>query len=254
MRQALVPYTLAVYTAFDALQLAAAHSLESHASIITTITTTTSTTSTITVYADQSTERPTSKTSSSSASSLPIAAFAAPSMAYTASLDDAVLNSTNLYRANYGADALTWNATLAAFAQTHAEKCIWQHSVGLPSPLPQLSLPRGNYRKKLICRVFKGRTVRREPRGRLRDARGLDRRVGARRARVRLVASALLRAHRTFHAVGVAGHDASRVRGGAVRWRGGGCCQGLVSGVRVQSRGERGRGVCGRGDAGGEER
>ncbi|KAK4553037.1 hypothetical protein LTR86_009961 [Recurvomyces mirabilis] len=42
----------------------------------------------------------------------------------------AVLNSTNYYRAQHQAGALSWNDTLAKFAQDTASKCIWQHSGG----------------------------------------------------------------------------------------------------------------------------
>jgi uncharacterized protein YkwD len=41
----------------------------------------------------------------------------------------AVLNSTNYWRAQHQAKPLTWNDKLAEFAQNHAQKCIWEHSV-----------------------------------------------------------------------------------------------------------------------------
>ena len=40
-----------------------------------------------------------------------------------------VLNSTNYFRAQHGASPLTWNTTLATYAQDYAQKCQWQHSV-----------------------------------------------------------------------------------------------------------------------------
>lgn len=45
---------------------------------------------------------------------------------------DAVLNSTNLYRAQHEASALRWNQTLASYAQDHAESCEFKHTVGIP--------------------------------------------------------------------------------------------------------------------------
>ncbi|KAK3629323.1 hypothetical protein LTR56_018098 [Elasticomyces elasticus] len=42
----------------------------------------------------------------------------------------AILNSTNYYRAQHQADALTWDDALASYAQDYAEKCAWQHSDG----------------------------------------------------------------------------------------------------------------------------
>lgn len=44
---------------------------------------------------------------------------------------DAVLNSTNLYRRAYQAEPLTWDDTLASYAQDYAENCVWEHSVSL---------------------------------------------------------------------------------------------------------------------------
>lgn len=53
-----------------------------------------------------------------------------------------ILNSTNFYRAQHNATALTWNQSLATYAATYAEKCLWKHSVPLPFPhLSLLSLP-----------------------------------------------------------------------------------------------------------------
>ena len=44
---------------------------------------------------------------------------------------DAVLNSTNFYRKAYQAQPVTWNDTLAQYAQNYAENCEWEHSVSL---------------------------------------------------------------------------------------------------------------------------
>ena len=43
---------------------------------------------------------------------------------------DAVLNSTNLYRAQHEANALKWDDSLASYAQDHADDCKFAHSVG----------------------------------------------------------------------------------------------------------------------------
>ncbi|TKA72425.1 hypothetical protein B0A55_05407 [Friedmanniomyces simplex] len=59
------------------------------------------------------------------------AAVATGTIAYTGNaLQAAVLNSTNYYRAQHQANALTWDDALANYAQDYAGKCIWQHSNG----------------------------------------------------------------------------------------------------------------------------
>lgn len=40
-----------------------------------------------------------------------------------------VLNSTNIYRKQHNASDLTWNTSLATYAATYAERCLWEHSV-----------------------------------------------------------------------------------------------------------------------------
>ena len=40
-----------------------------------------------------------------------------------------VLNSTNYFRAHYEAKPLSWDPTLAQYAQRYTEGCIWEHSV-----------------------------------------------------------------------------------------------------------------------------
>ncbi|ODO10172.1 hypothetical protein I350_02401 [Cryptococcus amylolentus CBS 6273] len=40
------------------------------------------------------------------------------------------LTMHNNYRAQHGAKALTWNSTLASYAQTYANKCVFKHSGG----------------------------------------------------------------------------------------------------------------------------
>lgn len=41
-----------------------------------------------------------------------------------------ILNSTNTYRAQHNASALEWNTTLASYAYSLAQKCIFAHSGG----------------------------------------------------------------------------------------------------------------------------
>ncbi|KAK6431696.1 hypothetical protein LTR95_012143 [Oleoguttula sp. CCFEE 5521] len=43
---------------------------------------------------------------------------------------DAVLNSTNYFRAQHLANPVTWSDKLAEYAGTHAEKCVFEHSGG----------------------------------------------------------------------------------------------------------------------------
>ena len=45
---------------------------------------------------------------------------------------DAVLNSTNQYRAQHEASALKWNQTLASYAQDHADSCEFKQTVSYP--------------------------------------------------------------------------------------------------------------------------
>jgi len=44
------------------------------------------------------------------------------------SLATAVLNSTNVYRAQHNVPSVSWNSTLADFAQTYAQACSFEHS------------------------------------------------------------------------------------------------------------------------------
>ncbi|EME79984.1 uncharacterized protein MYCFIDRAFT_18029, partial [Pseudocercospora fijiensis CIRAD86] len=48
----------------------------------------------------------------------------------SSSFQNEVLNSTNWYRAQHEAAPLTWNSTLASYAQDYAKNCIWKHSGG----------------------------------------------------------------------------------------------------------------------------
>ncbi|EXJ96443.1 hypothetical protein A1O1_01569 [Capronia coronata CBS 617.96] len=51
---------------------------------------------------------------------------------YNNSLDfrTSVLNSTNFYRYEHNASYIYWNETLARYAQSYSEKCVWEHSHG----------------------------------------------------------------------------------------------------------------------------
>jgi uncharacterized protein YkwD len=61
-------------------------------------------------------------------------------MSYTGgAFQAAVLNSTNYYRSQHQAQALSWDENLASYAQDYAEKCQWQHSVGADVIPPQRS-------------------------------------------------------------------------------------------------------------------
>ncbi|EME39192.1 hypothetical protein DOTSEDRAFT_138776 [Dothistroma septosporum NZE10] len=51
-------------------------------------------------------------------------------MATPGSLDAVVLNSTNWWREKFEAHPLTWNVSMADYAQKYAKNCIWKHSGG----------------------------------------------------------------------------------------------------------------------------
>ncbi|MDI1493312.1 MAG: hypothetical protein OHK93_005100 [Ramalina farinacea] len=55
-----------------------------------------------------------------------------PSPQYTSTsvLQSAVLNSTNTYRKQHDASPLTWNDTLASFADSHVQPCKFAHTGG----------------------------------------------------------------------------------------------------------------------------
>ncbi|KAI1614441.1 CAP domain-containing protein [Exophiala viscosa] len=60
------------------------------------------------------------------------AATAPLSPQYTDSLDfrTSILNSTNFYRYEHSASYIYWNTSLAQYAQSYSEKCVWEHSHG----------------------------------------------------------------------------------------------------------------------------
>lgn len=43
---------------------------------------------------------------------------------------ESVLNSTNFFRYEHSAGYIYWNETLASYAQSYSEECIWEHSHG----------------------------------------------------------------------------------------------------------------------------
>ena len=96
---------------------------------LTSTTTVLTTTVTITTHGTTTTATETIQTT---------AVYPYPSMSYgsgsgsysSSELKSHVLNSTNYFRAQHQADALSWDNSLAVYAQNHAEKCIWEHSVG----------------------------------------------------------------------------------------------------------------------------
>ncbi|KAL2808015.1 CAP domain-containing protein [Aspergillus granulosus] len=53
-----------------------------------------------------------------------------PSYISASLFESSVLATTNDYRAQYNASALTWNDTLADYASRWAEGCVWEHSHG----------------------------------------------------------------------------------------------------------------------------
>jgi len=84
----------------------------------TYLTLTTTVTSGASVY-------PTTETTMATGAAVPTG-----TVSYTGNaLQAAVLNSTNYYRAQHQASALTWDDGLATYAQNYANECAWQHSV-----------------------------------------------------------------------------------------------------------------------------
>lgn len=63
--------------------------------------------------------------------SVPLPSSTQISSTYSADADiqSSVLNSTNFYRKQHNASELTWNSSLATYAASYAEKCLWAHSV-----------------------------------------------------------------------------------------------------------------------------
>lgn len=96
----------------------------------TTITSTTTIATTKTVYVEFSTNAAASIVTSAAATAENLTSTSSADMSYTGTaFQAAILNSTNYYRAQHDAADLTWNATLAAYAQDYARECIWKHSV-----------------------------------------------------------------------------------------------------------------------------
>lgn len=64
-----------------------------------------------------------------------------PADSYTSDtlFEETILNVTNEYRVGHNATALTWNDTLAEYADYWAKKCLWEHSVRMHLPSLLLS-------------------------------------------------------------------------------------------------------------------
>jgi hypothetical protein len=54
------------------------------------------------------------------------------SPSYTTPIDfrTSILNSTNTYRYEHSASYIYWNSTLASYAQSYSQNCVWEHSHG----------------------------------------------------------------------------------------------------------------------------
>jgi uncharacterized protein YkwD len=52
-----------------------------------------------------------------------------PQYTSDSSFQAAILNSTNFYRTEHNASALTWNTSLATYAANWAKPCVFEHSV-----------------------------------------------------------------------------------------------------------------------------
>lgn len=113
------------------------------------------------------------------------------------SFQDEVLNSTNYYRKQFQVEPVTWNDTLADFADDYVKGCIWKHSVSFvhANCLPQLALT-----------VSKGRSIRRKPRFRLRNHSISHRRLGRRRASLQLGKTEVLGRRWPFYTTGLEQH------------------------------------------------
>jgi hypothetical protein len=70
----------------------------------------------------------------------PSAQPTSPSYATPGEYKSQILGYTNLYRAEYNASALTWNTTLAQFAQQWSKRCVFEHSVRSVPPRSSISL------------------------------------------------------------------------------------------------------------------
>lgn len=118
------------------------------------------------------------------------------------SFQDAVLNSTNYYRAQHQASPLQWDDSLASYAQDYAKKCVFEHSVR----------SRLSFHLTPNQLIVAERPTRREPRRELRHARNSHRRLGQRRKGLQLQEGKVLRSCRSLHPAGLEEHDLRRLR------------------------------------------
>lgn len=54
-----------------------------------------------------------------------------PQFTDDSTFQDAILNSTNVFRAQHNASSVVWNATLAHFGQVWSDGCIFKHTVSV---------------------------------------------------------------------------------------------------------------------------
>ena len=73
--------------------------------------------------------------------SVPLPSSTQISSTYSADADfqSSILNSTNFYRKQHNASDLIWNNSLATYAASYAEKCLWAHSVRFRQHNPVVS-------------------------------------------------------------------------------------------------------------------
>ena len=140
-------------------------------------------------------------------------------------LQAAVLNSTNYYRAQHQANALTWDDDLAKYAQDYAKKCEWEHSVSAWSILFHED----------VELTTAGWSIRREPGIRVRQPCLRDRRLGRRREKIQLQQGEVLRVDRAFHAAGLEEHYRRRVWRRGVQQQREQRSEWMDVGMRVQS-------------------
>lgn len=125
-----------------------------------------------------------------------------------------ILNSTNFYRNQHNATALTWNNSLATYATTYANKCLWTHSVSSSSP-PSHSFP-----SHLPPPFPTARSRRRNPSGRLPKRHRRRRSLGQRTRPVRFQPPHRLQPrHGPLHPAGVENDAHHRLRADGLRGR-----------------------------------
>lgn len=122
---------VASFILLPAANLALAQNTATTTTTVTSITTVLTITKTISASTYQSvTTETTAIGGDSSSPTSSASATATGTMSYAGlAFQATVLNSTNYYRAQHQASALTWDNELSVYAQDYAKKCLWQHSV-----------------------------------------------------------------------------------------------------------------------------